>query len=347
MIKVLVVDDSVLIRKVLSEIFAAAPGIEVVGTAEDPYIARDKIKQLQPDVITLDIEMPKMDGITFLKKIMKLRPMPVVMISTLTQKGAPATLEALEVGAVEYVGKPSADSPELLAEYSEEIIEKVKMAAVANLGRLELQASRHPIKRAHAPSKIGQISNRIIAIGASTGGTEALRELLLMMPADSPPIVITQHIPPVFSTSFAKRLDGILPLAVHEAQDGDKIMAGHVYIAPGDKHLQVIKKGGYYYCKVFDGERVNLHKPSVEVLFDSITEHSAKNAIGIMLTGMGNDGAKAMLRMKQAGSYNIIQDKNSSVVWGMPGAAAELGAGDKILPLSNIAGHVITELKRK
>ena len=347
MIKVLIVDDSLLIRKVLSEIFMKAPGIEVVGTAEDPYIARDKIKQLQPDVITLDIEMPKMDGITFLKKIMRLRPMPVVMISTLTQKGAPATLEALEVGAVEYVGKPSADSPELLAEYADEIIAKVKMASIANLNRLEIQASRHPTKKALVPSKIGKMSNTIIAIGASTGGTEALRELLLMMPADSPPIVITQHIPPVFSASFAKRLDGMLPLSVHEAQDGDKIMAGHVYIAPGEYHLQVVKKGGHYYCRVFDGERVNLHKPSVEVLFDSITEHCAKNTIGIMLTGMGNDGAKAMLRMKQAGSYNIIQDKDSSVVWGMPGAAFELGAGDKTLPLGNIAGHVITELKRK
>ncbi len=347
MIKVLIVDDSVLIRKVLSEIFARAPGIEVVGTAEDPFIARDKIKQLQPDVITLDIEMPKMDGITFLKKIMKLRPMPVVMISTLTQKGAPATLEALEVGAVEYVGKPSADSPELLAEYADEIIEKVKMAAIANLDRLEIQATRHPLRKAPSPNKIGKMSNTIIAIGASTGGTEALRELLLMMPADSPPIVITQHIPPVFSASFAKRLDSLLPLTVHEAADGDKIMAGHVYIAPGEFHLQVIKKAGHYYCKVFEGERVNLHKPSVEVLFDSLTEHSAKNTIGIMLTGMGSDGAQAMLRLKQAGSYNIIQDKNSSVVWGMPGAAAELGAGDSILPLGNIAGHIITKLKSR
>jgi len=347
MIKVLIVDDSILVQKVLSNIFAGDPGIEVVGTALDPFIAREKIKELQPDVLTLDIEMPKMDGITFLKKIMKLRPMPVVMISTLTQKGAPATLEALEVGAVEYVGKPSADSPELLAEYASEIIEKVKMAAVANIGRLEIQAARHPLKQAPASTKLGQVSTRIIAIGASTGGTEALRELLMMMPADSPPIVITQHIPPVFSASFAKRLDKLLPLSVHEAADGDKIMAGHVYIAPGDRHLSVRKKGSHYYCQVFDGERVNLHKPSVEVLFDSFTEQCAKNTIGIMLTGMGNDGAKAMLRLKNAGSYNIIQDKNSSVVWGMPGAAAELGAGDKIAPLGNIAGHIITELKRK
>ncbi len=346
MVRVLIVDDSILIRKVLTDIFNKAPGIEVVGTAEDPFIAREKIKQLKPDVITLDIEMPKMDGITFLKKLMRLRPMPVVMISTLTQKGAPATLEALEVGAVEYVGKPSADSPELLVEYAQEIVEKVKLAAIANLGRLEVQANRDPIKVERA-SKIGQMHNNIIAIGASTGGTEAIRELLMMMPADSPPIVITQHIPPVFSTSFAKRLDSMLPLTVHEAHNGDKIMAGHVYIAPGDRHLKVVKKGGHYYCEITNGERVNLHKPSVEVLFNSITEHCAKNTIGIMLTGMGNDGAKAMLKMKEAGSYNIVQDKDSSVVWGMPGAAAEVKAHDKIMPLSHIAGHVVSQLKRK
>ncbi len=346
MVKVLIVDDSILIRNVLTQIFDNAPGIEVVGTAADPLIARDKIKALQPDVLTLDIEMPKMDGITFLRNIMRLRPMPVVMISTLTQKGAPATLEALEMGAVEYVGKPSADNPELLAEYAAEIIEKVKLAAIANIGRLENQANRAPLKVTPA-QRVGKASNKIIAIGASTGGTEAIRELLLMMPVDSPPMVITQHIPPVFSASFAKRLDGLMPLTIHEACDGDKLMGGHVYIAPGDKQMQIRQKGSHYYCHVYDGERVNLHKPSVEVLFDSVTAICAKNTICIMLTGMGADGAEAMLRMKEAGSYNIIQDQNSSVVWGMPGAAAELGAGDKILPLSNIAGHIVTLLKRE
>lgn len=345
MIKVLIVDDSLLIRKVLTNIFESSPGIEVVGTAEDPLIAREKIKALNPDVITLDIEMPKMDGITFLKNLMRLRPMPVVMISTLTQKGAPYTLEALEVGAVDYIGKPSADKPELLAEYADEIIEKVKMAAVANISRLEKQSLRSPLK-VKPPEKMGIHSNKIIAIGASTGGTEAIREFLLMMPADSPPIVITQHIPPVFSASFAKRMDSLVPLTVHEAQDGDKIMPNHVYIAPGDFHLSVVQKGGHLYCKVSDGDRVNLHKPSVEVLFDSITKICAKNTIGIMLTGMGADGAAAMLRMKEAGSYNIIQDKDSCVVWGMPGAAHEIGAGDVMLPLNGIAGHIINKLKR-
>lgn len=347
MIKVLIVDDSVLIQKVLTEIFSKDPSIQVVGVADDPFDAREKIKSLNPDVLTLDIEMPKMDGITFLKKIMSLRPMPVVMISTLTQKGAPATLEALELGAVEYVGKPSADKPELLAQYAVEIIEKVKTASVANLNRLESQANRAPLV-VSKPAKIGLANvNTLIVIGASTGGTEAIRELLLMMPADSPPILITQHIPPLFSASFAKRLNGLLPHDVHEAADGDRVMAGNVYIAPGDRQMELLVKGGNYYCKVYDGERVNLHKPSVEVLFNSITKQCAKNTIGVMLTGMGADGASAMREMKDAGTYNIIQDEASSVVWGMPGAAAELDAGHKILPLEHIAGHIVTQLKRR
>lgn len=347
MIKVLIVDDSILIRKVLTEIFSKQPDIEVVGTAADPLIAREKIKALNPDVITLDIEMPKMDGITFLRNLMRLRPMPVVMISTLTQKGAPSTLEALELGAVDYIGKPSADKPELLAEYADEIIEKVRMASVANIRRLEVQANRSPDKTAKPIPKQGLKKDAFIVIGASTGGTEAIRELLCMMPADTPPIVITQHIPPVFSASFAKRMDGLVVQNVSEAHDGDKIMSGHIYIAPGDRHFAVIQKGGHFYCRVFDAERVNLHKPSVEILFDSIAQlpSLAKRSIGIMLTGMGADGAKAMLRLKQAGCYNIVQDKESSVVWGMPGAAAELGAADTILPLQAIAGHIVERLK--
>lgn len=347
MIKVLIVDDSILIRKVLTEIFSKQSDIEVVGTAADPLIAREKIKALNPDVITLDIEMPKMDGITFLRNLMRLRPMPVVMISTLTQKGAPSTLEALELGAVDYIGKPSADKPELLAEYAEEIVDKVRMASVANINRLEVQANRKPAKPQKAMLKQGLKRDGFIIIGASTGGTEAIRELLCMMPVDTPPIVITQHIPPVFSASFAKRIDSLIPQTVSEAQDGDKILAGHIYIAPGDRHFEVVQKGAHYYCRVYDGERVNLHKPSVEVLFDSIVRlpQLAKKSIGIMLTGMGADGAKAMLRLKQTGCYNIIQDKDSSVVWGMPGAASEIGAGDSILPLHAIAGHIVNRLK--
>lgn len=340
MIKVLIVDDSALIRKVLTTVFEKSPNIEVVGTASDPYIARDKIKLLNPDVITLDIEMPRMDGITFLRNLMRLRPVPVVMISTLTQKGAPATLAAMESGAVDYVGKPSADNPEQLIEYADDIIEKVKMASVANISRLELQASRSPLE-AKPVGRIGSRSDKLIAIGASTGGTEALREMLMMMPADSPPIVVTQHIPPVFSTSFAKRLNEALTLTVHEAHDGDKIMSGHVYIAPGGQQMSVYKRAGFYYCKVFDGERVNLHKPSVEVLFDSVAKEAGKKAIGVMLTGMGADGADAMLRMKEAGSYNIVQDEATCVVWGMPGAVVGVKGHDKILPLDRIAQEIV------
>ena len=346
MIKVLIVDDSALIRKVLTKVFEGASNIEVVGTASDPYIARDKIKLLNPDVITLDIEMPRMDGITFLRNLMRLRPVPVVMISTLTQKGAPATLAAMESGAVDYVGKPSADNPEQLMEYAEEIIEKVKMASVANIGRLEQQASRHPL-HVKPVERVGGKSDKLIAIGASTGGTEALREMLMMMPPDSPPIVVTQHIPPVFSTSFSKRLNDSLPLEVHEADDGDKILPGHVYIAPGGQQMSIYKKAGAFYCKVFDGERVNLHKPSVEVLFDSVAQEVGNKAIGVMLTGMGADGAQAMLRMKQAGSYNIVQDEATCVVWGMPGAVVDIEGHDKVLPLDKIAHEVVMRSKLK
>lgn len=347
MIKVLIVDDSILIRKVLTQVFSNVADIEVVGTAADPLIAREKIKSLNPDVITLDIEMPKMDGITFLRNLMRLRPMPVVMISTLTQKGAPSTLEALEIGAVDYIGKPSADKPEMLADYAEEIIDKVRMASVANVSRLEVQANRVPATPIKHIAKQGLNKDAFIVIGASTGGTEAIRELLCMMPADTPPIVITQHIPPVFSASFAKRIDSLIPQTVSEAQDGDKIMPGHIYIAPGDRHFSVVQKGGHFYCRVYDAERVNLHKPSVEVLFDSIAclPQLAKKSVSIMLTGMGSDGAQAMLRLKQAGCYNIVQDKESSVVWGMPGAAAEAGAADTILPLQAIAAHIVKRLK--
>ncbi len=346
MIKVLIVDDSALIRKVLSKIFEEAPNIQVVGTASDPYIARDKIKLLNPDVITLDIEMPRMDGLTFLRNLMRLRPLPVVMISTLTQKGAPATLEAMENGAVDYVGKPSADNPEQLMEYADEIVAKVKMAAVANISRLEHQAARQPLT-VRQVERVGTRTDKLIAIGASTGGTEAIRELLMMMPVDSPPMVITQHIPPMFSTSFAKRMNETLPLEVHEAEDGDKILPGHVYIAPGGLHMSLYSKAGAYYCKVFDGERVNLHKPSVEVLFDSVAKEVGNKAIGVMLTGMGADGAQAMLRMKQAGSYNIVQDEASSVVWGMPGAVVDVFGHDTILPLDKIAQELVKRSKLK
>lgn len=345
MINVLIVDDSAVIRKVLQEIFATDSEIHVVGTAADPFIARDKIKTLNPDVITLDVEMPRMDGITFLRNLMRLRPMPVVMISTLTQQGAPTTLEALELGAVDYVGKPT-DHPERIAQYADLVLEKVKTAAKANLQRLEKQANRAPLV-VERPAKLGKQSEYIIAIGASTGGTEAVREFLMGMPQDSPPIVITQHIPPVFSTSFAMRMDRCCDLTVHEAAHGDKLLAGHVYIAPGERQMEIEKRGGHYYCRVWEGERINRHMPSVEVLFQSVARECKGKAVGVMLTGMGADGARAMLEMKKAGCFNFAQDQDSSVVWGMPGAAVEAGAVDKILPLNKIASAVMAFVARQ
>ena len=338
-IKILIVDDSVLVRKVLTEILNAVPMFEVVGTAIDPIIARDKIKQLNPDVLTLDIEMPRMDGVTFLRNLMRLRPMPVVMISTLTEKGAPITLEALEIGAVDFIAKPKTDVTNGLESYAKEIVEKVRMAAKANVRSMVSMPVSAPILK---PLKRCN-SNRIIAIGASTGGTEAIREVLSTLPANCPPIVIAQHIPPVFSTSFAARMNACSEPTVYEAQDGQRIEQGCVYIAPGDAHLTVKGKAGNYRCVLDYGPVVNRHKPSFEVLFDSMITSAGDNTIGVMLTGMGADGAQGMLRMKEAGIYNIVQDEASAVVWGMPGAAVNLNAHSKILPLTKIAQHMISK----
>jgi two-component system chemotaxis response regulator CheB len=350
-IKVLIVDDSVLIRKVLTEMFDSEPSIEVVGTASDPYIARDKIKQLNPDVVTLDIEMPKMDGITFLKNLMRLRPMPVVMISTLTQQGAPATLEAIELGAVDYVGKPSNHDSKALESYRGMIIEKVIAASKANVRRLEVQSQRRMLsEKQPAPiaktQRLKMRTDYIIAVGASTGGTEAIREFLATMPSDSPPIVITQHIPPVFSTSFAERMNRMFELTVLEASNGDRLMPGYVYIAPGDKHMALSRSGAGYTCKVYEGEPVNRHMPSVEVLFQSVAQLCQGRAIGVMLTGMGADGATAMVQMKESGCHTLIQDEDSSVVWGMPGSVYKLGGADKVLPLSKIGDAIVAFLQK-
>lgn len=340
-IKILIIDDSVLVRKVLTEILEAVPMFEVVGTAIDPIIARDKIKQLNPDVLTLDIEMPRMDGITFLRNLMRLRPMPVVMISTLTEKGAPITLEALELGAVDFIAKPKVDVTSGLENYAKEIIEKVRMAAKANVRSMVPPPPKEPVHR-----QLTTFSrNHIIAIGASTGGTEAIREVLSTLPENCPPVVIAQHIPPVFSTSFAARMDACSQPKVFEAKDGQRIEQGCVYIAPGDAHLKVKGSAGNYRCVLDNGPVVNRHKPSVEVLFDSVTAAAGNKAIAVMLTGMGADGAQAMLRMKEAGVYNIVQDEASSVVWGMPGAAVNLGAESKVMALNKITGHMLSKVK--
>jgi two-component system chemotaxis response regulator CheB len=353
-ISVLVVDDSALVRKLLSEILNSDPDIEVVGTANDPFQAREKIKQLKPDVLTLDVEMPRMDGVTFLKNLMRLRPMPVVMVSTLTEQGAQVTFDALELGAVDFVAKPKIDLSNTLSDYSDEIIEKIKTAASVNVLALTHESSVAKVpekltadailqKRTPAtiPSHL-KTTDKVIAIGSSTGGTEAVKDILRNLPADCPGIVITQHIPAAFSGPFAERVNGLSAINVCEAQDGQQILPGHAYIAPGDKHLLVERSGARFYCKLNDGPAVSRHKPSVDVLFRSVAQNVGMNAIGLMLTGMGDDGAKGMLEMKQAGAFNFVQDEKSSVVWGMPGQAVKIGAAELQLPLNKIADKLMS-----
>ena len=338
-IRVLVVDDSALVRKILGTILDEDPGIEVVGAASNPYQAREKIKQLNPDVLTLDVEMPRMDGITFLRNLMRLRPMPVVMVSSLTANGANVTLEALEIGAVDFIQKPRSDVQRGLEEYGVVLKEKVKAAAAARVARAPSTASaRRPVVSAKAtgPATSYRSTDCIIAIGASTGGTEALREVLTRMPADSPGIVIAQHIPEAFSGPFAERMNRMSAVEVCEARDGQSIRRGHVYIAPGGKHLRVIKDGAHYRCGLGTDSPVNRHRPSVDVLFNSVAENVAGSAVGAILTGMGKDGAAGLLAMRRAGMPTMAQDERTSVIWGMPGAAVEMGGAEEVLPLGDI-----------
>lgn len=333
-IKVLVIDDSPLIRGLLTEILSNTKDIEVVGSAEDPYDAREKIKALNPDVLTLDIEMPKMNGITFLKNLMRLRPMPVIMVSTLTEAGAPATLEALELGALDYIAKPKVNVMAEFNLYAEDLIEKVRAAAQSNIQKSS---------QVHQPAQLQDLTelkfdpNYLIAIGASTGGTEAIKEVIIQFPSQMCPIVITQHIPPVFSTSFAKRLDSLANMKVHEAHHGQTLEPGHIYIAPGDEHLTIKKTGQGYICQLDKSPLVNRHRPAVDKLFNSVAAQASGKATGIILTGMGADGANGLLAMKQSGCKTIAQDEATSIVWGMPGAAVKLNAAHKISPLTKVA----------
>jgi len=350
-IRVLIVDDSALVRSLLTDILSADPSIEVVGTASDAHFAREKIKQLNPDVLTLDVEMPKMDGITFLKNLMRLRPMPVVMVSSLTERGADVTLDALAIGAVDYFSKPRIDLAATLGDYSEELIAKIKVAAKASVRALDPQRAAaiavRPNYTADAvlPASTGRVkqlrtTDRIIAIGASTGGTEAIKQVLMSLPADTPGIVIAQHIPKAFSTPFARRMNDCSPMTVCEAEDGQHVLAGHAYIAPGDKHLIVVRDGARYVCRLDDGPPVNRHKPSVDVLFRSVAQNAGRNSVGVLLTGMGKDGAKGLKEMLDAGSQTLAQDEATSVVWGMPGEAVAIGAAQHVMPLESIAGKI-------
>jgi two-component system chemotaxis response regulator CheB len=347
-IRVLVIDDSAAMRQLLTEILNSDPGVEVVGTAPDPFVAREKIKLLNPDVLTLDVEMPRMDGLAFLRNLMRLRPMPVVMCSSLTQKGAAVALDALALGAVDIVAKPAVDVLHGIKEAAQEIIAKVKMAADAHVRTLvdipAAVADRHDagvvLPKRSAPTHFAT-TDRIVAIGASTGGTEAIKEVLSRLPSDVPGIVIAQHIPLAFSGPFAQRMNASSLLNVCEASDGQPILAGHAYIAPGDKHLLVVRNGARYQCRLSDGELVNRHRPSVDVLFRSVAQSAGRNSIGVMLTGMGRDGAEGMKEMRDAGALTIAQDEDSSVVWGMPGAAWQLGAVQTLHPIRRIAEHLI------
>jgi two-component system chemotaxis response regulator CheB len=331
-IKALVVDDSAVMRQLLTAILSRDREIEVVGTAADPYFARDKIRKLQPDVLTLDVEMPRMDGLMFLEKLMRQRPMPVVMVSALTEAGCETTLRALELGAVDYVTKPRLDVAERMGEVAEKIIEKVKIAAHARL--LVPQVTPPPrIQSAALP----RTTDLVITVGASTGGTEALKFLLASMPADAPGFVIVQHMPELFTRGFAERLNTLSAISVKEAADGDRILPGHALIAPGDHHITMGRSGANYFVQINSDPPVNHHRPSVDVLFHSVAESAGRNAIGIILTGMGADGARGLLEMKRAGARTIAQDEESCVVFGMPKEAIALGAADQIVPLSEIA----------
>ncbi|SFF28734.1 protein-glutamate methylesterase/protein-glutamine glutaminase [Paracidovorax wautersii] len=357
-IRVIVVDDSALVRSLLAEIINRQPDMECIGTANDPLIAREMIRETNPDVITLDVEMPRMDGIDFLGRLMRLRPMPVVMISTLTERGAEVTMRALELGAVDFVAKPRVGLSSGLTELAAQIVEKIRVAAVAHVRRAPVRdpataaqssggsgaaAAAAPVSSA---TLLGRVSTeKLICIGASTGGTEAIREVLVQMPADSPAIVITQHMPPGFTTSFAARLNGLCKITVKEAVHGERILPGHAYIAPGGTQFHVARSGANYVAVVDDGPPVNRHKPSVEVLFKSAAAVVGRNAYGIMLTGMGNDGAAAMREMKNAGSYNYVQDEATCIVFGMPREAIAHGAADEVLPLTQIAPALIARLR--
>lgn len=345
--KVLIVDDSAVMRQLLTEVLTRDQTLEVVGAASDPFIAREKILRLEPDVLTLDVEMPRMDGLTFLEKLMRGHPMPVVMISSLTERGCDTTFRALELGAVDFVTKPKLDVASGTVELAAEIVEKVKSAAKA---RISKRAKSRPPVQPLTPISSGQAlirsTQKVVAVGASTGGTEALREFLEPLPADSPGIVIVQHMPEKFTRSFAERLDGLCRIRVKEAEDGDRILPGHVLIAPGNYHMEVFRNGAEYRVRTFSGEPVNRHRPSVDVLFNSCARHLGTNAVGVILTGMGADGARGLLEMHKAGAHTIAQDEASCVVFGMPREAIALGAADEVAPLSKIPAAVLSEVSR-
>lgn len=354
-IKVLCVDDSALIRSLMTEIINDQPDMTVVATAPDPLVARELIKQHNPDVLTLDVEMPRMDGLDFLEKLMRLRPMPVVMVSSLTERGNEITLRALELGAVDFVTKPKVGIRDGMLEYAEKLADKIRAAS-----RARVQA-RHvaPHAPGAAPAAHGAApgapqapmlnnpllsTEKLIIIGASTGGTEAIREVLTPLPPDAPAVMIAQHMPPGFTKSFAQRLNTLCRITVKEAEHGERVLPGHAYIAPGHAHLLLARSGANYIANLSDDPPVNRHRPSVDVLFNSAAQHAGKNAIGVILTGMGRDGAAGLLNMRRAGAYTFAQDEASCIVFGMPREAIAMGAADDVAPLSEMSRRVMARL---
>ncbi|MDY0212642.1 MAG: chemotaxis response regulator protein-glutamate methylesterase [Desulfuromonadaceae bacterium] len=347
-IRVLVIDDSALIRQILTKGLSLDPEIEVVGSAIDPYIARDKIIQLRPDVLTLDVEMPRMDGVEFLRKLMPQYPLPVVMVSSLTQRGKQITMEALEAGAVDFVSKPTSNVAQGMNSMLSELRKKVKTAAGANVSHWKNKTPLQPSVQTVLTSRaLAESTDKVIAIGASTGGTEALKKVVCQFPATMPGVVIVQHMPPGFTKMFSERLNQLCAMEVKEAETGDRIRSGRILVAPGAKQLEVVRSGGVYHVRCEPGEKVSGHCPSVDVMMHSVAKHVGANAIGVMLTGMGSDGADGMLAMKNAGARTMAQDEASCVVFGMPKVAYERGGAEKLVPLDKIAAKVISKLTEK
>lgn len=349
-IKVLIVDDSAVVRKFLTDILSKDPSIDVVGVAPNPFVARDKIIKYNPDVITLDVEMPRMDGITFLEKLMSSYPMPVIIVSALTQKGTETAIRALEAGAVGVIAKPAINLKKGLESISEEIINKVKEVASA---RVFKRAKKAKFSKSVSPTKniktksLLKSTHKVIAIGASTGGTEAIKEVLTKLPANSPGIVVVQHMPPVFTKSFASRLNELCAVDVKEACEGDPVLPGTVLLAPGDYHMTLARSGARYYVRLNQEAPINHQRPAVDILFKSVATYAGGNAVGVILTGMGNDGARGLRDMKDEGAVTIVQDEKSSVVFGMPKEAIKLGCVDKVIPLESIAGSIMRSSKEK
>ncbi|GBH27994.1 protein-glutamate methylesterase/protein-glutamine glutaminase [Burkholderia vietnamiensis] len=347
-IKVLCVDDSALIRSLMTEIINSQPDMMVCATAPDPLVARELIKQHNPDVLTLDVEMPRMDGLDFLEKLMRLRPMPVVMVSSLTERGSEITLRALELGAVDFVTKPRVGIRDGMLDYAEKPADKIRAAARA---RVRPTPQPHAAARAANGQPAAPMFNnplvsteKLIIIGASTGGTEAIRGVRTPLPPDAPAVLIAQHMPPGFTKSFAQRLNGLCRIAVKEAEHGGRVLPGHAYIAPGHAHLLLARSGANYIAQLSDDPPVNRHRPSVDVLFRSAAQHAGKNAIGVILTGMGRDGAAGLLDMKRAGAHTFAQDEASCIVFGMPREAIALGGADEVAPLAEMSRRVMARL---